>query len=506
MGIRLENPQVLAAAADDPLVNILSAPGSGKTTVAAERFGYLHHKDPGGRRGVIGLSFNRTAVGELRSRIAARWGRPALVFPNLVTTFDDFHVRTMKHLLRLGLLKWPNGHHEVDVIDDYSSKSGYQWIAVKGWLRIASCKLDGTVWSDSVRAKRSTYGFGRAGDHRTVLEAGCISHDDVRHILNTVLGLNGAQDAIDDWMVKNYRHIIVDEIYDADELDLHVASRAATLGIGVTVVGDPWQALYDWRGATPAKVKSNLQDKHEFTNFHQPKSFRFKSEQMRELTDRLRHGKPVDLLPIASDAVDIALARRWAELWKVGDNILPLAFRSGFTSEIDAVLCLLLDIATGSGIGLPAFGRQNAVIRLGMTDEVLEDFRDVILRPALEELVGDVPADAVLERLRLRMEGAGRRRPRRAADESVRHGELDLLRARLKRRDLIPGLTVHQAKGREWDRVGVALNSEQERMLNEGLRELEPEHCVLYVALTRAKYTCGSLRSPHELDLTGATS
>jgi DNA helicase-2/ATP-dependent DNA helicase PcrA len=504
MGIELKNPQVLAAAADDPLVNILSAPGSGKTTVAAERFGYLHYKNPDGRRGVIGLSFNRTAVGELRSRIGARWGRPALAFPNLITTFDDFHVRTMKHLLRLGLLKWPNGDHEVDVIDDYSCKSGYQWVAVKGWLRIASCKLDGTVYSNSVRAKRPTYGFGKAADHRTVLEVGCVSHDDVRHILNAALDLDGVQEAIDDWMVKNYRHIVVDEIYDADELDLHVASRAALLGIGITVVGDPWQALYDWRGATPAKVKGSLVDKYEFTSFHQPKSFRFESEQMRELTDRLRAGKPVDLPPIASDAVDIALARRWAELWKVGDNILPLAFRSGFTSEIDAVLCLLLDIATRSGIGLPAFGRHNALIRLGMADDDLEDFRDAILRPALEELVADLPAGEVLERLRVRTEESGRKRPRRANDET-REGELELLRARLKRRDLIPGLTVHQAKGCEWNRVGLALNYEQEGMLAQGLRELEPEHCVLYVALTRAKHICGSLRSPHELDLNGAT-
>lgn len=493
MGIKLTNQQVLAAAADDPLANILSAPGSGKTTVAAERFGYLHHKDPDGRRGVLGLSFNRTAVGELRSRIAARWGRQALAFPNLVTTFDDFHVQTIKHLLRLGLLRWPHGHLELDVIDDYASKPGYQPIAVSGWLRIASCKPNGTVFSEGIRALKATYGFGRVGHHRTVLEAGCVSHEDVRLILSAALYLNGVQDAIDDWMVANYRHIVVDEIYDADELDLHVASRAATLGIGMTVVGDPWQALYDWRGATPEKVKSNLLDEHNFTSFHQPESFRFKTEQMRELTDRLRDGERVDLPPIASDAVDIALARRWAQLWMVGDNIMPLAFRSGFSSDIDAVLCLLLDAAAGSGLGLSAVGRQNALIRLGLTDEDLEQFRDAVLRPALEELVADIPADAVLERLRVRTESSGRRRPRKVNAESVREDELNLLRARLQRRDLIPGLTVHQAKGREWDRVGVALNPAQERMLDEGLHELEPEHCVLYVALTRAKYTCGSL-------------
>jgi len=49
--IRLTEAQVLAAAAPERLVNIISAPGSGKTTIAAERFGYLRYQT-GDLRGV----------------------------------------------------------------------------------------------------------------------------------------------------------------------------------------------------------------------------------------------------------------------------------------------------------------------------------------------------------------------------------------------------------------------------------------------------------------------
>jgi DNA helicase II / ATP-dependent DNA helicase PcrA len=269
------------------------------------------------------------------------------------------------------------------------------------------------------------------------------------------------------------------------------------------ICASPAEFKKQTRGATPEKVKSDLLDKHDFTSFDQPESFRFKTEQMRELSDRLRGGERVTVPSIASDAVDVALARQWALLWTVGDNILPLAFRSGFSSDIDAVLCLLLDAATGPGLGLQAFGKHSALIRVGLTDEDLEVFRDAVLHPALEELVANIPADAVLENLRVRTERSGRRRPRRIAAEKVREDELNRLRGRLQRLDLIPGLTVHQAKGREWDRVGIVLSPAQEHMLDEGLRELVPEHCVLYVALTRAKLTCGSLRSPDELGLTG---
>ena len=53
--IQLTDAQVLAAAAPDRLVNIISAPGSGKTTIAAERYGYLRYQ-ASDLRGVLGLT------------------------------------------------------------------------------------------------------------------------------------------------------------------------------------------------------------------------------------------------------------------------------------------------------------------------------------------------------------------------------------------------------------------------------------------------------------------
>src|SRR6266704_1880222 len=95
-----------------------------------------------------------------------------------------------------------------------------------------------------------------------------------------------------------------------------------------------------------------------------------------------------------------------------------------------------------------------------------------------------------------------RRRPNRLPrnGETLRQSEVEALRRRLGRRDLIPGLTVHQAKGCEWNRVGVALRQSDRDLLSQGLRELEPEHCVLYVALTRARRMCGWLGGVEQLE------
>lgn len=506
MAFRLTDAQVLAAASDAQLVNIISGPGSGKTTVSAARFGYLHHKDPCGRRGVLGLSFTRAAVGELRARIVARWGYRIVELPNLVTTFDDFHVRVLHHLLDLGLVTWPGGHTRLEVIDDFRGiHNDYRFLSAGSYRRYAGCDAAGVVDSKSERIATPKYGFGRVGPHRQVLTSGTSSHEDVRWTLRSAITkVPAVKDAIVEWLRANFRHVIVDEIYDADELDIFICRAVAAADVTLTVVGDPWQALYDWRGATPDKVHSKLLEMYPFTQYDLLLSFRFATDQTRGLATDLRAGEPLTVPPVASTAVDVALGRRWATLWTVGENVLPLAFRT-IGNRTDAALNLLLDEVTRTKLGRKSFGRQSALVHLGMTEEGLEEKQRELLRPILGKLVDGIPAADALEMLRDAVdEMSPRSRPPRLQDkaEAERVKEVEMLRARLKRTDLIPGLTVHQAKGCEWPRVGVGLTRGDESTLAGGLTNEEPEHCVLYVALTRAKNVCGSLAHLDELVFT----
>lgn len=504
MAVRLTDEQVLAAASDVPLVNIISGPGSGKTTVSAARFGYLHHRDPDGRRGVLGLSFTRSAVRELRSHIIARWGQRTAELPNLVTTFDDFHVRVIHHLIDLGLVTWPGGHVRLEAIDDFRGiDSDYRWLSAGSYRRYAGCGADGLITSLSERINKPKFGFGRKGPHLTALTCGISSHDDVRRALKTALKVvPGARDAVVDWLAANYRHVVVDEIYDADELDIFTCMCVADTGTAsLTLVGDPWQALYDWRGATPEKVGTRLLDRYSFRPYEQQQSFRFSTAQTRELARALRSGENVSVPPVASTAVDVALGRHWAALWSVGENVLPLAFRT-VGNRIDAALNLLLDEVTRTKLGRKSFGRQAALVHLGMTEEGIEEVLREHFRPILAELVAGMPAVDALERVR---DAAGRVSPRsrpnrlQAKAEAQRVREVESLRLRLARTDLIPGLTVHQAKGCEWTRVGVALTPTHETALMSGLTNAEEEHCVVYVALTRARDVCGRLTHDDEL-------
>lgn len=505
MAVRLTSEQVVAASSEASLANIISGPGSGKTTVSAARFGYLAHRDPDGRRGVIGLSFTRSAVGELRSRIKARWGYRAIELPNLVTTFDDFHVRVLHHLLDLGLITWPGGHKRLNVIDDFRGiDADYRWLSAGSFRRYAGCAADGAITSLSERISKPKSGFGRIAPHLAVLGRGTSSHDDVRRALRTALKhVVGAREAVVAWLAANYRHVVVDEIYDADELDIFVCMAVAdTTTTTLTVVGDPWQALYDWRGATPEKVGTYLLEKYPFASYKQQRSFRFLTEQTSELERAMRAGEGVTLPPVASTSVDVALGRNWTTLWTVGDNVLPLAFRT-INNRIDAALNLLLDEVTRTRLGRKSFGRQTALVHLGMPEDGIEEVLLEHYRPILTELVAGLPAVDALERVRDAAETVSPRpRPSRlkSTAEAQRVQDLERLRLRVKRTDLIPGLTVHQAKGCEWPRVGVALTPHHEVALTGGLTNAQEEHCVVYVALTRAQQVCGSLRHDDELD------
>lgn len=496
--IRLTDEQVLASAARDRLVNIVSAPGSGKTTIAAERFGFQRYL-PADGRGVLGLSFNRAAIAELRSRVDARWGQDCISAPHQVMTLDQLHVELLQRLLEAELVHWPNGLKKLEVRDDYRGVEGFRFLRPpNNYLRTAALNAQNVVISRGRKVEQPTTGIGNVAAHEAILAAGVVSHEDVRSILVHAMQESELREFAASWLASNYRAIIIDEVYDAAQLDLNVAYLAAESGLSVTLIGDPWQALYKWRGATPTEVQKLLDATTErFIEYQQPQSFRFTGDQMPALASTLRAGEPVAIPTGTSDGVDVALARNWGPLWSAGDNILPLSFRT-IENLTDAALNLVLDVVTRGRLGVPSFAREAAIARLGLDRDRFLAEQDRALQPVVEALRGGAaPVDA-LDALRSAIASFGVTRPRRlaATAEAERVSQMARLAVRLNEEKSIPGLTVFQAKGREWERVGVVLTRAQRTLLDAGLHALDDEHCVVYVALTRAKRVCLQL-APH---------
>ena len=505
--VQLTDAQVLAAAAPDRLVNVISAPGSGKTTIAAERYGYQRYQ-AGDLRGVLGLTFNRAAAAELRRRIDLRWGTNCIRPAHRVVTFDHLHVDLLTHFLSEGKVTWPNAATSLDVRDDYRGVKGFRFLPTGSYVRFATLNANRAVVSESRRVAKPEAGIGGVADHRAVLRAGMASHDDVRSILRAAMQVDELQRVAADWLSVNYRATIIDEVYDADDLDLYVAYLAAEAGLSVTLIGDPWQALYKWRGAKPEVVEKLLNGTSEqFKAYEQPESFRFRGDQMPQLATALRDGIGVTLPDVVSTEVDVALARNWTQLWSVGNNILPLSFRT-VNNATDAALNLLLDVVTRSRLGTESYGREGAITKLGLDREQFQARQDEVLGPLILSLREGEAESQVLDDLREAIKSFGVRRPSRLSDEKEAAAVLQLARlaARLNQSNVIPGLTVFQAKGREWDRVGIVLSRAQVATLAAGLHELDEEHSIIYVAITRAKRLCGTLadggtEEPDDVDI-----
>ena len=116
--------------------------------------------------------------------------------------------------------------------------------SVGSYVRFAGLSSTRSVVSESRQVAKPEAGIGGVADHRAVLDAGSVSHEDVRSILRAAMQVDELQQVAADWLSANYRAAIVDEVYDADDLDLYVAYLAAEAGLSVTLIGDPWQALY----------------------------------------------------------------------------------------------------------------------------------------------------------------------------------------------------------------------------------------------------------------------
>lgn len=137
--LRLTDEQLHAATGLGRFTFIEASPGSGKTTVAAERFGVQRYLDGDPGRGIRAVSFTRSATRELDGRVARRWGATAARWPNRVTTLDSMHWELVSYLLKGGHVRWPAGHTEIEVLDVWRGQSGSHYLTTgNGYRRVAT--------------------------------------------------------------------------------------------------------------------------------------------------------------------------------------------------------------------------------------------------------------------------------------------------------------------------------------------------------------------------------
>lgn len=482
--------QRLAAGTSTRNVFIEAGPGTGKTTVSAQRFGVqrfaaAHRHDP---RAVVAVSFTRAATYNLRRRVQRLWGPAALTWPHRIVTLDTIMCDLLHDLLRERLVMWPNmdqlwpdGNVMLDVHDSWASHCGTVWSRLAYQLSLSERRVQlGNQFLRENAARRPAVLV------KSYLLQGVCTHQDVRDVLALAVQDPESAARVRHRLGESMRALIVDEVFDANELDITIIESAIAAGVAVTLVGDPWQALYLFRGARPHAVPELL-TRAKVPTLRLSESFRWRDDEQRDLAERLRNGHGM-VLPNDSEDLSVVLALWWRELWDLGGGVLPLAFHSFKGGYEEAAATLLLNHATRNIFDMDAVYLNDALTALNVQD------RDAPrqLEPALQDVIeilrpgGKEAVTAAYNEL-VRVVGTVSARELRKA-RSAHTGRLDMLQRRLAFPGRpVPGLTTHQAKGGEWEVVGVRLRDAERRALASGLSSTEDLHRKIYVACTRAR-------------------
>jgi len=222
----LDPDQRAAAGAPGPLM-IIAGPGTGKTRTLAYRIAAQVAASGLPPQACLALTFTRRAAGELRERLTALIpGRAGLP---MVTTFHGLGLAILReHAGRLGLAT------DFGVADER--------------VRLAvAAELTGSP----AGARRLLASAQAGAAERAELTRALTARDlvDFDGLVDLPAALLREEPAITAALRDRWRFISVDEYQDIDASQYELLRLLGADGTGLTVIGDPDQAIYGFRGA-----------------------------------------------------------------------------------------------------------------------------------------------------------------------------------------------------------------------------------------------------------------
>lgn len=218
---------------------VVAAAGSGKTRTVIGLIEHTLRTDPLNRDGrILLLSFSRRAVGELRERLPAD-----LSCRVEVSTFHSFCFRWLSRIQS----KHAAGPRPIRLITDDDKQEFLRDCLSSGTLDTGGIPYE-MLFKDPKKFQRmfpdaAVEVFRRYDEYKR--ESGFLEYDDL--VQQMLIGLRA--DALGFPELRDrYQLIVVDEFQDTDpdQLEFLQLMRPPRL----TVVGDDWQAIYAFRGAT----------------------------------------------------------------------------------------------------------------------------------------------------------------------------------------------------------------------------------------------------------------
>jgi DNA helicase-2/ATP-dependent DNA helicase PcrA len=239
---------------------IVAGAGSGKTRVLARRAAWLVAGGLPGRA-LLAITFTNKAADVLRSRLAGLPGG-ADVWAGTFHGFGAWLLR--RHGVAIGV----DPHFTIADREDQArlvktllderdlDATRYRPAALQAWISRRKNDGGGTVPREWQRDQGALEALAQAYDER-LHASSLLDFDDL--LLEARRLLVESPEAVEDCRAR-FVHVLVDEYQDTNRVQRDLVLRLLGPAKNLTVVGDPDQSIYRWRGATVANILNFAED------------------------------------------------------------------------------------------------------------------------------------------------------------------------------------------------------------------------------------------------------
>lgn len=361
---------------DGPLL-VVAGPGSGKTRVLTYRIARLIEQSPGARFRVLGVTFTNKAATEMLQRIN-----------ELVSAGRDRVKLTTFHSLAADILRQHGSHvglrpdfrilaeqadrealladaiHSAPRVDaDFQPNSRQLLPTIDRLLDDCVPPEESREWLD---AQTNALDISAIyAEYRALLIKS--NQMDFGTLLATAVGLLESKAVIARQMQRVYPYVCVDECQDTNSAQFRLLVQLVTeTSPNLFVVADDDQLIYQWNGASPARLKC-LRDRFEMQVLQLPENYRCPPEVILLANNLILHNSDRDAgkSPLSAHKVDDGKRRvRVASFADFNEERVWLAERLAALPAAERPQCVILarrrklleeTIVTLESGGIPAY-------------------------------------------------------------------------------------------------------------------------------------------------------
>ena len=302
---------------------VKACPGSGKTLCVSERIIKFINQHESQISGLAITSFTNVAVNEIKKRYEDETGTK-IQFPHFIGTLDSFinkyiflpfgHLvmkcRKKTILVREPHQKWHHKKFECRYFDQISfNKEGKIY------------KTNNRINLDDKKKKCK----------RILIKQGYATQDDANYFTMRILE---DYSQITKAIINRFPYLIIDEAQDLSEIQMEILNILIKNGLNnVLLVGDPYQAIFEWKSAKPELfIEKYNQWKDEYnTNIDLEYTFRcsqniskyltmFSRIQIKSCVNESKNLKP-EILPYGDNYEEIVAKFMTKIKYNLGENI-----------------------------------------------------------------------------------------------------------------------------------------------------------------------------------------